>query len=91
MKTNHKEADVIIVHHLVRIAPEASDDAYIKVVYDDADVFVLLIHFYLEKEMNMNIRMESRCAGRTIIDSRQTALKHNHMLLSVVDPNLKEL
>ena len=45
LKTNHEEADVIIVHHLVRIASGASDDSYIKVVCDDTDVFVLLIHF----------------------------------------------
>ena len=28
LTTNHEEADVIIVHHLVRIASEASDDSY---------------------------------------------------------------
>ena len=79
LETNHEEADVIIVHHLVRIASGASDDSYIKVVCDDTDVFVLLIHFYLEKEITMNVSMESPCAGRTIIDIRQTALKHNHI------------
>ena len=79
LKTNHEEADVIIVHHLGRIASGASDDSYIKVVCDDTDVFFLLIHFYLEKEMTMNVSMESPCAGRTIIDIRQTALKHKHI------------
>ena len=79
LKTNHEEADVIIVHHLVRIVSGASDDSYIKVACDDTDVFVLLIHFYLEKEMTMNVSMESPCAGRTIIDIRQTALKHKHI------------
>ena len=43
------------------------------------DVFVLLIHFYLEKRMTMNVSMESPCAGRTIIDIRQTAVKHKHI------------
>ena len=79
LTTNHEEADVIIVHHLVRIASGASDDSYIKVVCDDTDVFVLLIHVYLDKEMTMNVSMESPCAGRTIIDIRQTALKHKHI------------
>ena len=79
LKTNHGEADVIIVHHLVRIASGASGDSYIKVVCDDTDVFVLLIHFYLEKEMTMKVSMESPCVGRTIIDIRQTALKPNHV------------
>ena len=67
------------MHHLVRIASGASDDSYIKVVCDDTCVFVLLIHFYLEKEMTMNVSMESPCAGRTIIDIRQTALTHKHI------------
>ena len=79
LKTNHEEADVIIVHHLVIIASGASDDSYIKVVCEYTDVFVLLIHFYLEKEMTMNVSMESPWAGRTIIDIRQTALKHKHI------------
>ena len=72
MKTNHEEAAIIIVHHLVIIASGASDDSYIKVVCDDTDVFVLLIHFFLEKEMTMNGSMESPSAGRTIIYIGQT-------------------
>ena len=72
LKTNHVEADVIIVHHLVRIASEASDDLYIKVVCNDIDhVFVLLIRFYFEKNMTMNVSMESLCAGRTIISTKR--------------------
>ena len=67
LKINHDKVDVIIVHHVFRIASEASDDSYIKVVCSDTDVFVLLIHFYLEKNMTINISMESPCAGRTII------------------------
>ena len=44
-----------------------------------ADVFVLLIHFYLEKEMTMNVSMESPCAERTFIDIHQTEMKHKHI------------
>ncbi len=57
LKTNHEEADVIIVHHLVRIESEASDDSYIKVVCSDIDhVLVQLIRFYLETNITMNVR-----------------------------------
>ena len=60
LKTNHEESDVIIVHHLFRIASEASGDSYFKVVCSDIDhVFVQLIRFYLEKNMTMNVSMES--------------------------------
>ena len=73
LKTNHKEADVINLHHVVIIASEASDDSYIKVVCSDIDhVFVQLIRFYLEKNMTMNdVSMEIPCAGRTIISTKQ--------------------
>ena len=72
LKTNHEEGDVIIVHHLVRIASEASHDLYIRVVCNDIDhVFVQLIRFYIEKNMTMNVSMESLCAGRTIISTKR--------------------
>ncbi len=86
LKTNHEEADVIIVHHLVRIASEASDASYIKVVCSDIDhVFVQLIRFYLEKNMTMNVSMESQCAGRTII-FHQTTLTHKHTTKCLPQP-----
>ena len=46
---------------------------------DDTDVFVLLIHFYIEKKMEVDISMESACAGRTNVDIRHTALKHDNI------------
>ena len=79
LKTHHEEANVIIIHHLVRIASGASTDSHIKVVCDDTDVFVLLMYFYLTENMTVNVSMESPCAGRTIIDIRQTALKQKHI------------
>ena len=76
LRTHHEVADVIIIHPLVHIASAASDDAHIKVICDDTDVFVLLIHFYIKEKMTANISMESPCAGRMIVDIRQTSLKH---------------
>ena len=72
LRTHHEEADAIIIHHLVHIASAASDDAHIKVICDDTDVFVLLIHFYIKEKMTANISMESPCAG-------QTSLKHKNI------------
>ena len=79
LKTHHEEADVIIIHHLVRNASGASSHSHIKVVCDDTDVFVLLIYFHLKEKMTVNVCMESPCAGRTIIDIHQTALKQKHI------------
>lgn len=79
LKTLHEEADVIIVHHLAQIISNVSWDSHIKVISDDTDVFVLLIHFYLKEKMTVNVSMESPSAGRVNIDIRQTALKHKHI------------
>ena len=60
---------------------EASDDSYTKVVCSNTDVFVLLIHFYFEKNMTMNVSMESPCAGRTIISTK-------HHWYTSISPNI---
>ena len=75
LKITHEEADVIIVHHLVRIASGASDDSYIKVVCDDTDVFVLLIHF-LSREGNDH---ECQHGEPMCWENDHTALKHKHI------------
>ncbi len=46
----------------------------------DTDVFLLLIHFYMKENMSLNVSMQSPSAGRTLIDIRQTAHTHHHIL-----------
>ena len=78
LKTNHEEADVIIVHHLVRIASQASDDSYIEVVCSDTDVFFQLIHFYLNKKYDNECQHgEPMCWENDRI--HQTALNQKHI------------
>ena len=79
LRTHHEESDAIIIHHLVHIASATNDDAHIKVICDDTDVFVLLILFYIKEKMTANISMESPCAGRMIVDIRQTSLKYKNI------------
>ena len=76
LKIHQEEADVIIIHHLVCIVSGVSNDAHIKVICDDTDVFILLIHFYNKEHMVVNISMENPSSGRTIVDICQTAKKH---------------
>ena len=76
LETHHEEADVIIIHHLIRIVQNANGDLHIKVICDDTDVFILLIHFYVEEQMTVNVSMESPRSGRAIVDIHQTAKKH---------------
>jgi len=46
MRTTHEEADIIIVQQVVKLAQ--SGNTSIKVVCDDTDVLVLLVHFYAQ-------------------------------------------
>lgn len=79
MKTTHEEADVIIIHQLLQVASD-SGITHIKVICDDTDVFILLIHFYIQKDLSLNVTMESPCAGRTVIDIKNTAQKHQNLV-----------
>ena len=81
LKTNHEEADVMIVHHLVRIASEASDDVYIKVVCNDIDhVFVQLIRFYLEINMTRMSAWRAHVLGERSYPPNGTETQAYHQL-----------
>ena len=71
----HEETDLIIVNQLVHAtAKMGSTD--ICVVWDDTDVFVLLIHFYCREKLDCNVTMKSPIVGRRIIDIKTAVIKH---------------
>ncbi len=74
LHNTHEEADVIIVNQLVDLADKGASN--IRVVCDDTDVFVLLIHFYCREKLNCCVTMESPISGRCVIDIKATANKH---------------
>ena len=55
----------------------------LSVMADDTDVYILLLHYYNQKEINIPMFMESPVHGRQTIDIRATATKHANIL-----PNL---
>ena len=55
----------------------------LSVMADDNDVYILLLHYYNQKEFNIPMFMESRVHGRQTIDIRETAKEHANIL-----PNL---
>ena len=69
VRTTQKEADLIIMHQLVKTA---SGDPSIKVICNDTDVFVLLLHFYDTLGLSCNIIIESPVHDRTAIDIKAT-------------------
>ena len=55
----------------------------LSVMADDTNVYILLLHYYNQKELNIPMYMESPVHGRQTIDIRATAKEHANIL-----PNL---
>ena len=55
----------------------------LSVMADDTDVYILLFHYYNQKELNILMFMESPVHGRQTIDIRATVKEHANIL-----PNL---
>ena len=49
LRTTHEEADVTMVYQVLNIAQSGAQS--IKVISDDTDVFVLLMHFCSEQKL----------------------------------------
>lgn len=77
LKTLHEEADIIIPRQVVYLASVGCQK--IKVISDDTDVFVLLIHYYLEMNLTAILLLESTIMGRPVIDVSDTLDKHRHI------------
>ena len=73
-----EEADVIMIQHMIAISEEL-DGAGIRVMCDDTDVFVLLLHFYRIREMSCSLTMESLARDSKCVDIRATATKHKEI------------
>ena len=78
LRVTHEEADVIIVNQVVKIAQEHCTS--IHVVYDDTDVFVLLIHFYASQDIYTNIYMVPTNTTRSAVDIGATARQHHDIV-----------
>lgn len=65
LSTTHEEADVIIPQQLVHAVNEGAE--CIKVVCDDSDVFVLLLHFYYNLKLETTVLLESTTSSRNVV------------------------
>ena len=70
----HEEADVIIPHQVVYMTSLGC--CSIKVISDDTDVFVLLVHYYTEKKLTSTLLMEPTSQGRSSVNIGSTVVKH---------------
>ena len=77
LETNQEEADTIIVQQSVYLAKSGLQNIHI--VADDTDVFVLLIHFYIEQQLTSRILMIGSNISGKVVDIGETASKHSNI------------
>ena len=65
ISTSHEKADCIIVQQAL-MASEYQQG--VSVIADDTDVFIILIHHYLEQQLTNFMVMESPIHGRSVIE-----------------------
>ena len=82
MDTTHEEADIIIVQQMLMIAKEKPTG--ITVLSDDTDVFMLLLHYYLEDGLQMLVTMESPIKERVVVDIGKTVDKHRDIIPEIL-------
>jgi len=82
LQTTHEEADVIIPRQVMQAIEEGA--VCVKVICDDTDVFVLLLHVYLTMNLTCTVLMESTSAYRTIVDIGATTQKNKAIIPSLL-------
>ena len=78
----HEEADSIIIHQL-KTAIDGGAQC-VKVICEDTDVFILLMHFYYQYKWNCNVLMEGTSGERKVISIREATEKHKSNIESLV-------
>ena len=62
---------------MLSIVESSTNNINISVISDDTDVFILLVHFYHDKELTCHVTMEATSKERKSIDIQATARLHN--------------
>ena len=76
--TTHEEADVVIVQQVVHVATAGSSS--VKVISDDTDVFVLLLHYYQSENLKCDLVMTGTSHGRTSMDVKASVAKFANII-----------
>ena len=83
LSSTHEEADVIIIQHTLAQAMK-DNEARLKIICDDTDVFALLAYFYHSEKLTCTMLMESSVAGRAGIDIPASISKHKNCIPSIL-------
>ena len=78
IQTSHEEADVIIAQQAIRAAADSTKT--VKVICDDTDVFVLLLHFYSHLKLSAKVIMEGTSGEHVQVDIGTTAKRHHSII-----------
>ena len=81
LQNTHEEADVILVNQAVHAAKNKVSG--VKVIADDTDIFVLLLHFYLQENLSCDFVMAST-SSRRLIDVKETVSKHKKIIPNIL-------
>ncbi|KAL7381542.1 hypothetical protein ABVT39_007554 [Epinephelus coioides] len=81
LENHQEEADTIIVQQVLVCAEEAHQ---ISVVWDDTDVFVLLLHHYQQAGLDLPLTMESLSQEWAILDIKSTLAKHSQIVKNLL-------
>ena len=77
LRSTHEEADILIAQHAISLSLLGK---YVRVVCDDTDVFVLLVHYYNSRCKCSNsapMIVSSPVKERAVIDIRATVESHS--------------
>ena len=82
IRSTHEEADIMLVQQVVH-AVQNCDSRSVKVISDDTDVFVLLLHYCWKLDLTTTLTMEATSGDRKLIDICKTTEQHRDIV-----PNL---
>lgn len=80
LQTTHEEADVTMVYQVLHIAQSQDGIQTIKVICDDTDVFVLLLHFCSQQKLKCSLIMEAASSERVAVDIQATVKKNEDLV-----------
>ncbi len=72
----------IIVQQAIRVA--INEQKHVTILADDTDVYVLLLHHYLEQNLQLPMIMASPIRERKVIDIQATVAKHRDIIPSLL-------
>ena len=82
LRTSHEEADKIIVQQCYKTTKKLNYNV-VRIISDDADVFVLACYHYPEKG-DLTVYMEPTKKVRTIVNIGNTVRKHINIMPSLI-------